>query len=106
MRYTATINYVDGHKGSTEVEVRHEYKGISADPFVIIDNELWLSGPIREGSDDLLTNYGQKMLDGWQGIHRDDVESITAGPYVWYPTMTVFELDRRNMLTELEAAFA
>ena len=105
MRYTATINYVDGHKGSTEVEVRHEYKGIPTDPFVIIDNELWLSGPIREGSDDLLTNYGQKMLDGWQGIHRDDVESIVVGPYIWRPQMTMSELAHRDMLAEIERAF-
>ena len=102
----ATINYVGGHKGTTEVEVRYEYKGIPVDPFVAIGDELWLSGVIREGSDDLLTNYGQKLTDGWQGIHREDVEPITVGLYVWYPTMTENELARRDMLTELERAFS
>ena len=106
MLYTATINYTDGSKGSTEVEVRYEYKGIPVDPFISADGKLWLSGVIREDSDNLLTNYGQKLTDGWQAIHRDYVESITVGPYIWYPTMTVFEIARRDMLTEIERAFS
>ena len=105
MLYTATVNYVAGHTGETEVEVREEYDGFPIEPFVAIGDELLLDGVIRENLDDLLTNYGRKLTDGWRPIHRDDVESIVVGPYIWRPQMTMSELAHRDMLAEIERAF-
>ena len=106
MLYTATVNYVGGHQGQTKVEVREEHNGFPIEPFVAIGNELLLDGVIHENLDDLLTNYGRKLTDGWQPIHRDDVESIVVGPYTWRPQMTTFELAHRDMLAEIERAFS
>ena len=105
MFYSATVNYLGGHKGTTEVEVREEHDGFYIEPFIAIGDELLLDGVIRENSDDLLTNYGRKLTDGWQAIHRNDVESIVVGPYTWRPQMTTNELAHRDMLAEIERAF-
>ena len=105
MLHEATINYVDGSKGTTTIEVRgidHHYH----EPFVIIDGELLLDNVIRSNSQGFLINYDEEIVDGWQRILTSSVESIEVGRYIYRPQIEMTDYFRRQMIMQIERDFA
>ena len=105
MLHQAVINYVDGSKGTTDIEVRgsdYHYH----EPFVVINDELILDNVIRSNSKGFLINYDNEILDGWQRIIGEDVESIEVGRYIYRPQIEMTAYFHRRMIEQLERDFA